>query len=88
MNEDVCAVDTEVPMNDKYLSKGFESDLPTHLSVEKPASRIVFLPKGIFILLIVLIANVSSHVPNIFAEEQAIMDLVDKLQLMKGWNDG
>ena len=60
-------------MNDKYLSKGFESDLPTHLSVEKPASRIVFLPKGIFILLIVLIANVSSHVPNIFAEEQAII---------------
>jgi ligand-binding sensor domain-containing protein len=41
-------------MNDKYLSEGFECDLPTQPIVNTIASRIVFLSKGIVILLIAL----------------------------------
>ena len=62
-------------MNDKCLSEGFESDLPTQPGVKKIASRIVFLTKGIFMLLIALLVFVSSHVGSrTFAEEQAVMN--------------
>ncbi len=62
-------------MNDKYLSEGFEGDLPTQNSVKTTASRIVFLPKGILMPLIVLLACVSSHVcSRTFAAEQAMMN--------------
>ena len=61
-------------MNDKYLSEGFECDLPTQPSVKKTASRIVFLPKGILIPLIAILASVSSYVySTASAEEQAVM---------------
>jgi len=61
-------------MNDKYLSEGFKEDLPTQPMVKTTASRIVFLPKVILILLIALLACVSSHVcSKTFAEEHAVM---------------
>ena len=74
MDNDVCTVGAEVPMNDKYLSEGFEANLTTQPGVKTTASRIVFLPKGIFMLLIALLACVSSHVSKTFAEEQAVMN--------------
>ena len=49
-------------MSDKYLSEGFEGDLPTQPSTKPTASRIVFLPRGILTILIVLLTCVSSHV--------------------------
>ncbi len=62
-------------MKDKYLSKGLEGDLPTQPSTKPTASRIVFLPKCIRILLIVLLVCVSSHIcSETFAEEQAMVD--------------
>jgi hypothetical protein len=62
-------------MNDKYLSEGFEGDLPTQPSTKPTASRIVFLPRGIVIPLIVLLACVSSNVcSKAFAEEQTVMN--------------
>jgi len=62
-------------MNDKYLSEGFEGDLPTQHGVKKTASRIVFLPKGILILLIALLACVCSYeCSKTSAEEQAVMN--------------
>jgi len=64
----------KIPMNDKYLSEGFKEDLPTQPMVKTTASRIVFLPKVILILLIALLACVSSHVcSKTFAEEHAVM---------------
>jgi hypothetical protein len=75
MDKDVCTIDVEVPMNDKYLSEGFEGDLPTQPSVKTTASRIVFLPKGILMPLIALLVCVSSHVcSKTFAEENAMMN--------------
>ena len=62
-------------MNDKYLSEVFEGNLPTQPIVKTTASRIVFLPKCIRILLIVLLVCVSSHIcSKTFAEEQAMVD--------------
>ena len=61
-------------MNDKYLSEGFEGDLMTQPGVKTIASRIVFLSKGILMLLIALLACVSSHVSKTFAEGQAMMN--------------
>jgi hypothetical protein len=62
-------------MNDKYLSEGSEGDLPTQPSVKTTASRIVFLPKGILIPLIALLACVSGHVcSKTFAEEHGMMN--------------
>ena len=62
-------------MNDKYLSEWFEGDFPTQLIVKKTASRIVYLPKGILIFLIALLACVSSYVcSEAFAEDQAMVD--------------
>ena len=61
-------------MNDEYLSEGFEGDLPTQPGVKTTASWIVFLTKGIRMLLIVLLACVSSYVcSKTFAEEHAVM---------------
>ena len=60
-------------MNDKYLSEGFEGDIPTQPIIKATASRIVFLPKGILIFLIALLACVSSYVcSKTFAEDQAM----------------
>jgi len=60
-------------MNDKYLSESFEGDLRTKPRVRTAASWAVCLPKGIFILLIALIAYVSGYVcSKTFAEEQAM----------------
>jgi hypothetical protein len=61
-------------MNDKYLSEGFKEDLPTQPMVKTTASRFVFLPKGILTILIALLACVSSHVSNTFAEEQTMLN--------------
>ena len=71
-------------MNDKYLSEGFESDIPTRPIIKTTASRIVFLPKGILIFLIALLACVSSYVcSEAFAEDQAMTnpknDRADKM---------
>ncbi len=60
-------------MNDKYLSEGFEDDFPTQPVVKETASRILFLLKGILMLLITILISVSSHVSKTFAEEQAVM---------------
>jgi len=73
MDKDVCAVGAEVPMNAKYLSEDFEDDFPTQPVVKETASRILFLPKGILMLLIVLLACVTCHASKTFAEEQAVM---------------
>ena len=62
-------------MNDKYLSEGLESDIPTRPIIKTTVSRIVFLPKGILIFLIALLACVSSYVcSEAFAEDQAMVD--------------
>jgi hypothetical protein len=67
-------------MNDKYLSEGFEGDIPTKPCVKKTTSRIVFLPKGIPIPLIALLVCISSHVcSKASAEQQAILVLIDAL---------
>ena len=61
-------------MSDKYLSESFEGDLPTKPRVQTTASRTVFLPKRILILLVALIAYVSGYVcTKTFAEEQAMV---------------
>ena len=73
MVKDVCTVGAEVPMNDKYLSKDFEGNLSTQTGIRTTASRMVFLPKSILMLLIALLACLSSHVPKTFAEKLALM---------------
>ena len=56
-------------------SEGFEGNLPTQPGVKTTASRIVYLPRGILMLLIVLLACVASHFcSRAFAEEQAMMN--------------
>ena len=73
MEKGAFSTGAEVPMNDKYLSESFEGDLPTKPRVQTTASGTVFLPKGILILLIALIAYVSGYVcSKTFAEEQAM----------------
>jgi len=62
-------------MNDKYLSEGFEGDIPTQPDTKTTASRIVFLPKGILMPLIVILACVSIHVcSKASAEQQAMVN--------------
>jgi hypothetical protein len=49
--------------------------IPTQHSIKTTASRNVFLSKGIPMLLIVLLAIISSHIcSKTFAEEQAVMN--------------
>ena len=61
-------------MNDRYLSEGFEGDLPTQPGLETTASRILFLPKRMLMLLIALLACVTCHASKTFAEEQAVIN--------------
>lgn len=70
MVKDVGPVGAEVPMSDKYLPKAFEGDLPTQPSTKPTAPRIVSLPKGILIPLIVLLACVFSHLCSRASAEQ------------------
>ena len=75
MDKDVCTVGVEVPMSDRYLSEGFEADLVAQTDIRTTASGFVFLPKGILIPLIALLACASSHVcSNASAEQQAVMN--------------
>ena len=61
-------------MNDKYISEGFEGNLPTQPGVKTTELRIVYLPKGVLMLLIVLLVFVFSHVcSRTYAEEHAMM---------------
>ena len=60
-------------MNDKYLSEIFEGDLSAKPRVQTAALWTVFLPKGILLLLITLIAYVPGYVcSKTFAEEQSM----------------
>jgi signal transduction histidine kinase/CheY-like chemotaxis protein len=57
----------------KNISEGLEGDLPTQPAVKKSESWCVFLPKGIYMLLIVIIASVFSNASRTFAEDLVVM---------------
>ena len=70
----ISTVGAEVPMNDKHRSEGLEGDLPTRTSIKTSVSLIVLFPEGIRLLLILLLACLSSYgCSKISAEEQTVM---------------
>ena len=69
--KDVGIVGVEVSVNEIYLSDGFKGNLLTKAGTNKTALRMRFIPRGLAILLIGLLACFSCYGSRSFAEEQA-----------------